>query len=100
MYAMCDMWQARGGVGCIGDHIQYCRSFTLCMGTDSESTKLPDHPEKKPRRGGGLRKINNCRKVLLLATCKTKRFCIAFYESYSSTGLSLLLLPHTRRDWN
>ncbi len=32
---------------------------------DSEPTKLLDHPKQKPRRGGGLRQINTCRKVPL-----------------------------------
>jgi hypothetical protein len=31
----------------------------------SEPTKLLDHPKQKPRRGGGLRQINTCRKVPL-----------------------------------
>jgi hypothetical protein len=33
----------------------FCRSLTLCICTGSEPTKLLDHPEQKPRRGGGLR---------------------------------------------
>jgi len=32
-----------------------------------------------------LRKISSCRKVLFQVTFLTKRLCIAFYESYSST---------------
>ncbi len=31
------------------------------------------------------RKISCCRKALFHVTCKTKKFCIAFYESYPST---------------
>ncbi len=33
----------------------FCRSLTLCIGPDSEHTKLLDHPKQNPRRGGGLR---------------------------------------------
>ncbi len=40
---------------------------------------------QKPRIGGSLRQINNCGKILFHVTFFTKRFCIAFYESYSST---------------
>ncbi len=36
------------------------------------------------RREWRLRKINCCRKALFQVTCKTRRFCIAFYESYPS----------------
>ncbi len=44
---------------------KFCRSLTLCIWPDSEATKLLDHPKQKPRRGGGLRQINICRKVPL-----------------------------------
>jgi hypothetical protein len=36
------------------------------------------------RRGGGLKRINSCRKVLLQIIFKTKRFYIVLYESYHS----------------
>jgi hypothetical protein len=29
------------------------RSYTLCIGPDSEPIKLFYHPKQKPRRGGG-----------------------------------------------
>jgi hypothetical protein len=41
-------------------------------------------PRLETRRRGGLKRINSCRKVLLQIIFKTKRFCIAFYESYHS----------------
>jgi hypothetical protein len=41
-------------------------------------------PRQKLRRGRGLRKINGSRRVLFQVTFKTKRFCIAFNESYPS----------------
>ncbi len=47
----------------VGDHV-LCRSLTLCTWPDSVTTKLLDHPKQKLRRGGGLRQINICRKVL------------------------------------
>ncbi len=40
-----------------------CRSFLLCFWPDLEPTKFLDHPKTIPRRGGGLRQINTCRKV-------------------------------------
>ncbi len=43
----------------------FCRSLTLCIWPDSEPKKLLFHSKQKPRRGGGLREINACRKVLL-----------------------------------
>ncbi len=51
-----------GGRG-MGLETIFCRSFTLCIWPDSEPTKLLENP--KPRRGGGLRQINTCRKVSL-----------------------------------
>ncbi len=42
----------------------FCRSLTLCIWSDSVPTKLLD-PKHIPRRGGGLREINACRKVQL-----------------------------------
>ncbi len=42
---------------------KFCRSLTLCIWPVSEPTKFLDHPKQKPRRGGGLRQIQTCRKV-------------------------------------
>jgi hypothetical protein len=68
---------------CVGDHL--FRTFTLWMGPDSDSTKLPTTPRQQLRRGGGITKINSCRNDLFQVTFKTKRFCVAFYEFYSSS---------------
>jgi hypothetical protein len=43
------VWRGRGVLGCVGDHRVYCRTFTLYMGPDSDSTKLLDHPMKKTK---------------------------------------------------
>jgi hypothetical protein len=40
-------WQGRRLFDCVGDHTVYCRTFRLCLGADSESTKLLDHPMTK-----------------------------------------------------
>ncbi len=45
---------------------------------------LLDHPKQKPRRGGGFRQINTCRKEPLHG--KFFDNDIAFYQSYLSTG--------------
>jgi hypothetical protein len=39
---------------------------------------------RKKIGGEGFRQIYSCHKVLFQVTFKTKRFCIAFYESYLS----------------
>ncbi len=53
-----------GGEGCwVVLETIFCMSLTLCIWPDSEPTKLLDQPKQKPRRGGGLRQINTCRKV-------------------------------------
>ncbi len=43
----------------------FCRSLTLCLWKDSESTKLLDHVKQKPSSWMDLRRINTCRKVPL-----------------------------------
>ncbi len=44
---------------------------------------------QKPRRGGGLRQINSCRKVLLQAHFfRWRHFAFAFYQSNHSTLLT------------
>ncbi len=61
----------------------FCRGLTLCFLPDSEPTKLLHYPEQKPRRGGGLRQINTCRKVPLQ---------VNFF--WFSISLILLRTPH------
>jgi hypothetical protein len=65
----------------------FCRSLTLCFLPDSESTKLLHHPEQNPRREGGLRQTNTCRKVPL----KVNFFC--FLSVYSCYALPTRPLP-------
>ncbi len=52
-------------------------------------------PRQIPRRGVGLKQINTCVKVFFHVTVKTKRFCIAFYES-SSTFPPMEAIPSQR----
>ncbi len=52
-----------GGVESCWRPCIFCRSLTLCISPDSKPPKLLDHLKQKPRRGGGLRQINTCRKV-------------------------------------
>jgi hypothetical protein len=75
----------------VEDYRIFCRSLlSVHMWPDSEPIKLLTQPKTKSRRGGGLKQITSCCKVLLQATFKTKKFCcIAFYESYLSTHLCL-----------
>jgi hypothetical protein len=55
-----------GGRGCwVLLETIFRRSLTLCIWPDSEPTKLPDRYKQKPGRGGGLRQVNACLKVLL-----------------------------------
>jgi len=75
--------RGRGVLCCVGDHL--FRTYTLWMGPDSDSTKLLTTPRQQLRRGEGITKINRCRNDLFQVTFKTKRFCIAFYEFYSSS---------------
>jgi hypothetical protein len=50
--------------GPVGDHI--LQEFnTLYLTRFKTYKKLLNHPKLKPRRGGGLRQINTCRKVPL-----------------------------------
>ncbi len=58
-------WVGVGGgvLSCFGDHI--LQEFNILFWPDWEPTKLLYHPKQKPRRGGGLRQINTCRKVPL-----------------------------------
>jgi hypothetical protein len=52
---------------------------------ENQQNCLPPQDKKKPRREGGLKQTTSCRKVLLQVNFKTKKFCIAFYESYLAT---------------
>ncbi len=55
---VCD-WEGIGGIDCwILLETIFCRSLTLCIWSDTEPTKWLNHPKQKPRRGGGLRRIN------------------------------------------
>ncbi len=56
-------WQGGGGGCWVLLETIFCRSLTLSIWPDSEPTKLLYHPKQKPRRGGGLRQINTCRRV-------------------------------------
>ncbi len=56
-----------------------CSTFTLCVGPDSESTKLLATPIQKLTRGKVLRKILSCRKVLFQGSFQTKRIYTAFH---------------------
>jgi hypothetical protein len=49
-----------------------CWSLTVYIWTDSEPTKLLDHAQQKPRRGGGLRQINTC--------CRKVSFKVNFFR--------------------
>jgi hypothetical protein len=70
----------------------FCRSLTLCFWPDSEPTKLLHHRKQKPRRRGGLRQINTCRKVPLHVNFfYIKTFGIAFYQSNLSTRTVLAI---------
>jgi hypothetical protein len=63
------VWLGGGGVGmlnCVGDHI--LQEFNTLYLTRYRTYKIALPPQKKSRRGGGLRQINTCRKVPF--TCK------------------------------
>ncbi len=48
--------------------------YILYIWPDSEPTKLFSYPKQKPRRGGGLRQINNCCQIQLqVKFCKKRR---------------------------
>ncbi len=59
------VWLGGGGACWVLLENIFWRSSTLCIWLDSEPTKLLDHHKQKPRRGGGLKQINTCRKVPL-----------------------------------
>ncbi len=60
----------------------FCRSLTLCIWSDSEPTILLD-PKQIPRRGGGLREINACRKVQLQVNLfRWQRFALVSNELF------------------
>ncbi len=75
------------------------RPFTLMYFTRFRTYKnsCPPFPRQNSRRGGGLKQINSCCKVLLQFTFKTKRCCIAFYASYPSTSLTVQSLRLCRK---
>jgi hypothetical protein len=55
------------------------RSLTLCIWPYSEPTKLLDYPKQKPRRGGGLRQIYTCRKILYRSIYVDDDICFGVY---------------------
>ncbi len=63
---------------------------------DSESTKLLDHPQQKPRRGGCLRQINTCRKVPIQVNLfRWRHFALLyigliFLRYYSSDSIAFI----------
>ncbi len=69
------------GGGFVEEHILH----HLHSLSDQIETKLLDHPNTKPTRGGGLQQINSRCKVPFQVTFKTKRFSTVFYESYPCT---------------
>ncbi len=65
----------------VGDHI--LQEFYTMYVTRFRAYKIAYSPQdKKSRRGGGLKQITSGPKVLMQVTFKTKKFCIAVYESY------------------
>jgi hypothetical protein len=57
-------WDGWGVLSCVGDHI--LQEFNTLFLTRFRTYKIALTPRKqKPRRGGGLRQINTCRKVPL-----------------------------------
>ncbi len=91
-------------------------SLTLCIWPDSEPTKLLDNPKQKPRRNGGLRRINICRQVpfqvkffrwrhfallsislLFLSEQWTRQtYCAGLYKLFTLTRWGLII---SRRPW-
>ncbi len=55
---------------------KYGRSLTLYILPYSEPTKSLDYPKQKPRRGGGLRKIYTCRKILSRSIILNEDICL------------------------
>ncbi len=64
---------------CVGNYILL--SLILGFWPDSEPAKLLHHPKPKPRRVGGLRQINTCRKDSLQGNFFITTFGIAFYQA-------------------
>jgi hypothetical protein len=59
----------------------------LCWRPNSLGVSLK-HPKQKPRRGGGIRQINTCRKVPLQVNFfSITTYGFAFYQSNLSTLL-------------
>jgi hypothetical protein len=72
----------KGGVGL--RRRPYCRTFTLCMGPDSESIKLVDGPKTKSCREGASEK----------RTSDTKSFPGYFLDEAISHCLLRVFLVH------
>jgi hypothetical protein len=61
------VWAGRGWGCWVVLETIFCRSSTLCFLTSFRTYKIDlPSPNKKPRKGGGLRQMNTCRKVPLL----------------------------------
>ncbi len=92
-----------GGEGCwVVLETIFCKSLTLCFWPGSETTKLLHHPKQKPRRGGGLRQINTCRKVSTFLPCSVlvtkKNICTRFVSlSFVVERFLLLNLRYSYR---
>ncbi len=71
-----------GGGGCwvVLESI-FCRSLTLCIWPDSETTKLLHHPKQKPRREEGASDRQTPAAKSLYGYIFLTTFCVAFYQS-------------------
>ncbi len=98
------VWGWEGGRGCwVVFETIFCRSLKLHIWPDSQPAKLPYHPKPKPRRVGGLRQINSCRKVPLQVTFLDNdiwTYGIAFCQFNLSTERGdRYSQPRTRKTW-
>ncbi len=93
---MCMAREGEGMSGCVGEYLLHY-FYTLYVTRFRTFKNVWPHQDKNLGKGGGLRKIHICRKVIFQAAFKEEiwhlllwvlRFCIKFYESYSTTLLS------------
>ncbi len=80
---ICKKYMCGGEGGCrVVSPTIYCRTFTLCMGPDSESIKLLDCPKTKSSTLpvsfslGAVRKTNSCHKVLSEILLRRRDFAL------------------------
>ncbi len=76
------------------------QEFNTLFWPDSEPTKLLYHPKQKPRRGGGFRQINTCRKVPYRSIFLNNEYLhcflrIIFLRSHPTYSPFLSPLPHS-----